>query len=318
MDVIRLSPSVQRPAPSAATVGFFDGVHRGHRYLLAHVCDVARGAGLRAMAVTFDSHPRRVLRSDYHPELLSTTDEKLALLAQTGIDACALLHFDEQMASLSARDFMGQVLLGRLGVRRLVIGYDNRFGHGRAEGFDDYVRYGREMGMEVEQWRPMEMGGVGVSSSVVRSLLREGEVAMAARCLGHAYSIGGTVAEGRHVGGQMGFPTANLVPDCPDKLIPARGVYAVEARVDDNPEPLPAMTNIGRRPTFDNGEATIETHIIGFGGNLYGRRLSISFVARLRDERKFRSAAELANQLRRDLQAVKERLGGVGQANEPE
>ena len=117
MDVIRLSPSVQRPAPSVATVGFFDGVHRGHRYLLAHVCDVAHGAGLRAMAVTFDSHPRRVLRSDYRPELLSTTDEKLALLAQTGIDACALLHFDEQMASLSARDFMGQVLLGRLGVR---------------------------------------------------------------------------------------------------------------------------------------------------------------------------------------------------------
>lgn len=312
MDVIRLSPSVQRPAPSAATVGFFDGVHRGHRYLLAHVCDVARGAGLRAMAVTFDSHPRRVLRSDYHPELLSTTDEKLALLAQTGIDACALLHFDERMASLSARDFMGQVLLGRLGVRRLVIGYDNRFGHGRAEGFDDYVRYGRELGVEVERWRPMEMGGVSVSSSVVRSLLLAGEVEMAGRCLGYRYTLGGTVVHGRHVGTQMGFPTANIVPADACKLVPAAGVYAAEARVEGGLRPLPAMVNIGRRPTFDDGPVSIEAHLIGFSGDLYGRSVSLAFAARLRDERKFRTAAELACQLRRDLDETEKRLRDAG------
>ena len=211
-------------------------------------------AGLSSAVVTFARHPRLVLRTDYRPELLSTPEEKLALLSQTGISECVVLPFDAQMASLSARDCMERVLLGRL--------------------------------------------------SVVRSLLREGEVEMAARCLGYAYARGGTVVSGRHVGAQMGFPTANLLPDEPHKLVPARGVYATELRVEGDPQPHPAMTNIGNRPTFDDGAVSIETHIIGFGGDLYGRRVSLSFVARLREERKFRSAAELANQLRHDLRAA--------------
>ena len=304
MDIIQLSASTPLPPPSVATIGFFDGVHRGHRYLIRHVCEVAAMAGLSSAVVTFARHPRLVLRTDYRPELLSTPEEKLALLSQTGISECVVLPFDAQMASLSARDFMERVLLGRLNVRRLVIGYDNRFGHDRTEGFSDYAAYGRELGIDVEQWQPLRVGGVHVSSSVVRSLLREGEVEMAARCLGYAYAIGGTVVCGHHVGAQMGFPTANLLPDEPHKLVPARGVYATELRVEGDPQPHPAMTNIGNRPTFDDGAVSIETHIIGFGGDLYGRRVSLSFVARLREERKFRSAAELANQLRHDLRAA--------------
>lgn len=308
MNIINLSPSTPVPPACAATIGFFDGVHRGHRYLISHVIGSARQAGLRSAVVTFAHHPRLVLHSDYRPELLSTAEEKLALLAQTGVDECAVLPFDARMASLPAREFMQSVLLQRLNVRRLVIGYDNHFGRGRAEGFADYAAYGRELGIDVEQWQPMEVGGVRVSSSVVRSLLREGEVAMAARCLGYTYTIGGTVAEGRHVGSRLGFATANLVPDEPLKLVPAGGVYAVEARIDGSREPLPAMTNIGRRPTFDNGQTTIETHIMGLSGQLYGHRLSLSFVSRLRDERKFRSAAELANQLRHDMEEAAARL----------
>lgn len=308
MNIINLSPSTPVPPACAATIGFFDGVHRGHRYLISHVVGVARQAGLRSAVVTFVRHPRLVLHSDYRPELLSTAEEKLALLAQTGVDECAVLPFDARMASLPAREFMQSVLLQRLNVRRLVIGYDNRFGRGRAEGFADYAAYGRELGIDVEQWQPMEVGGVRVSSSVVRSLLREGEVAMAARCLGYTYTISGTVAEGRHIGSRLGFATANLVPDEPLKLVPAGGVYAVEARIDGALEPLPAMTNIGSRPTFDNGQTTIETHIMGLSGQLYGHRLSLSFVSRLRDERKFRSAAELANQLRHDMEEAAVRL----------
>lgn len=312
MKTVTLSPGVALKSPCVATVGFFDGVHRGHRYLLRHVIDEARAAGMEAAVVTFDRHPRQVLHSDFQPRMLTTTEEKLALLAQTGIDTCALLPFDERMASLSARDFMGQVLLGRLCVRRLVIGYDNRFGHNRAEGFDDYVGYGRELGIAVEQWQPMEVGGVSVSSSVVRSLLLAGEVEMAGRGLGYRYTLGGTVAHGRHVGTRMGFPTANIVPADACKLVPAGGVYAAEARVEGGLRPLPAMVNIGRRPTFDDGPVSIEAHLIGFSGDLYGRSVSLAFAARLRDERKFRTAAELASQLRRDLEAAERKLRDAG------
>lgn len=301
MEIIKLSAATPLPAPCAATIGFFDGVHRGHRYLIRHVMDVARDEGLESAVVTFDRHPRQVIHTDFRPRLLSTPDEKAALLSQTGVERCVVLPFDAQMASLSAREFMQDVLLAHLNVRKLVIGYDNRFGHNRSEGFADYAAYGREMGIEVEQWQPLEMDSVCISSSVVRSLLLSGEVGMAARCLGYPYTIAGTVEHGRNVGTQIGFPTANLRPGDPSKLIPGGGVYAVDVRLGGGAQVLPAMLNIGCRPTFDGTDVTIETHIIDFSGELYGCSMSVSFVARLRDERKFRSAAELSNQLRRDL-----------------
>lgn len=316
MRTVRLTSGETAGRPCVATIGFFDGVHRGHRYLISHVIDTARREGMESAVVTFDRHPRQVLHSDYRPQLLSTTEEKLALLAQTGIDRCAMLPFDAEMAALPARDFMRDVLLGRLGVRRLVIGYDNRFGHDRTEGFDDYVRHGRELGIAVEQWQPMSIGGVNVSSSMVRSLLQAGEVEMASRCLGYDYRLGGTVVHGRHVGSSLGFPTANVQPADPLKLVPARGVYAAEVSVEGEPDPMPAMLNIGNRPTFGDGSSTtIEAHLIGFAGDLYGRGVSVSFVARLRDERKFRTAAELACQLRRDLMDAEREISKKNQPN---
>ena len=149
MKTIYLNDNTAPLEPSVATIGFFDGVHRGHQFLISHVRQEAARSGLQSLVVTFDRHPRQVLRKDYQPELLSTLDSKLLLLSKTGVDATALLHFDEAMASLSARDFMAQILRDRLNVRKLIIGYDNRFGHNRSEGFDDYVRYGRELGIEV-------------------------------------------------------------------------------------------------------------------------------------------------------------------------
>lgn len=232
--------------PCVATIGFFDGVHRGHQFLIDEVKTEAAKAGLQSLVITFDRHPRQVLQQSYQPQLLTTLDEKLRLLSLTGIDDIYVLHFTQDMAALTAKEFMSQILHDKLNVRKLVIGYDNRFGHNRAEGFDDYVQYGRDLGIEVIQAHPFEISGVKVSSSVVRAFLNGGEVEMAKRCLGRPFMLSGTVVRGFQEGRKMGFPTANL-QTAEGLLIPADGVYAVKVKVCDTGKWLPAMTNIGTR-----------------------------------------------------------------------
>lgn len=294
----------------AATIGFFDGVHRGHQYLIGQLKELAAGHGMATMAVTFATHPRRVLQSDWQPQLLSTTDEKLRLLQATGIDRIEVLAFDRQMAALPARDFMAQVLRDRLGVSLLLTGYDNRFGCRRqGEGFADYVAYGRELGIGVVQALPLVgADGRGISSSLVRQCLSEGRVADARQCLGRPYALQGRVVDGCHIGRQMGFPTANLQIDDPQKMLPLAGAYAVYACLDDGREHVPAMMNIGMRPTFDGQQQTIEVHLLHFSGDLYGRRLTVELVERLRGERRFASADELSAQLMADAGRAEELL----------
>ncbi len=291
---------------SAATIGFFDGVHRGHQYLIRQVVQCAASRGQASLLVTFRRHPRQVMHADYQPQLLSTFEEKCALLAATGADYCATLDFTMELAALSARQFMADILRDKFGVRTLVIGYDHRFGHDRVAGFADYVEYGRELGMEVVRAKPFSMGGVNVSSSVVRACLCDGEVAMAARCLGRPYALSGTVVEGFHEGHGLGYPTANLQPEDPCKLVPKGGVYAVKVRLQGRQAAFAGMLNIGTRPTLDNGDnRSIEVYLLDFSGDLYGCRLTLDFICRLRDEKKFRNKGELANQLRADEAAVR-------------
>lgn len=287
-----------------ATIGFFDGVHAGHRFLIERLIADAREHGLQSMVITFDEHPRRVLGSDFQPLLLTTLDEKCQLLRQTGIDRTEVLHFDLQLASLSARQFMGDVLYRRLGVRRLFIGYDNRFGHNREETFSDYVRYGSLLGMDVVQTPQLQPGGQHVSSSVVRRLLEQGRVGEAAEALGYDYFLCGTVVAGEHVGRTLGFPTANLRPLSADKLIPRSGAYAVSVRIDDDPTERLAMMNIGTRPTFGQHGRTLEVHLLDFQGNLYGHRLTVSFRRWLRPEQTFASEEALVRQLMTDRDNV--------------
>ncbi len=269
-----------------ATIGMFDGVHRGHQFVLRHVVDEAQRRGLHSMAVTFDRQGA--------PTLTPLAD-KLRLMAQCGIERTEVLTFDDALKQLTARQFMADVLQARYDVRVLMIGYDNRFGHNRAEGFDDYVRYGRELGMDVLQL-PAE--GT-VCSSMIRQLLTNGDVAAVAEALGYAYTISGCVAHGEHVGTQMGFPTANLVPDCATQLLPAPGVYAVRVGTHGG------MMNIGTRPTFDGHQQTLEVNIFDFDDDLYGREISVSFVQRLRDEKYFDSPEALIHQLQIDSQQAK-------------
>lgn len=308
MNTIMFAEDVSALQPCAATVGFFDGVHCGHRYLLRHVSEIAHEKGLESTVITFDRHPREVLRSDFQPHLLSTLEEKVFLLSKTGMDNCIVLPFSRQMAGLSARDFIGEILSGKLNVRTLVTGYDNRFGHNRSEGFEDYVRYGHEFNMDVRQWSPYAMEGVSISSSVVRSFLMEGEVEMAGRCLGYPYTLAGKVVHGEHVGTGLGFPTANMVVAEPRKLIPSPGVYAVKVRLG-NGEYNNGMMNIGMRPTFGGSRMSLEVHLFYFDRDIYGEAVSVSFVCRIRSERKFRSPAELVNQLNKDRETAEACLG---------
>ena len=293
---------------AVATIGFFDGVHRGHRFLIRQVEREAEARGWASSVITFPIHPRQVLQADYRPRLLSTPAEKLQLLEQTGIEQCILLDFTPHLAGLSARDFMA-VLKHRYHIEVLVIGYDHRFGHQRSEGFDDYVRHGRELGIEVLPAEACRLpDGTAVSSSLVRRLLSEGKVAEANRCLGYDYFLNGTVVSGHRVGHRLGYPTANLRPDHPDKLVPANGVYAV--RVEMGGEQHGGMLNIGCRPTLDNGDdRSIEVHIFDFDRDIYEEPLRLRFVQRIRAERRFGSLDELVAQLHRDADAIRALLG---------
>lgn len=294
----------------AATIGFFDGVHQGHRFLIDKLKEVAHEHRLSSMIITFERHPRQVLHSDWQPQLLSSLNEKKKLLEATEVDRVVVLRFDEAMSQLSAYDFMEKVLLRDLHVQVLLTGYDNHFGHrGKVnEGFDDYMTYGQQMGIEVVGGTPLVMEGVSVSSSVVRRLLSQGKAEEAARCLGRPYRLNGKVVHGEQIGRQLGFPTANLQLDDADKLVPQSGVYAVRAWIEDSKEPLCGMMNIGMRPTFDGHQQTLETYLFDYSGNLYDKHLAVDFVARLREERYFDSADELVAQMQQDELAARRAL----------
>ena len=307
MQIIRDTSAIN-PEPSVATIGFFDGVHAGHRYLIQQVKEIAAAKGLRSALVTFPVHPRKVMNTNYRPELLTTPEEKIRLLANIGVDYCLMLDFTPEISRLTAREFMTQLLKERYQVKYLVIGYDHRFGHNRSEGFEDYVRYGKEIGIEVIRAKAYtsnieieNVPNVPVSSSLIRKLLHQGEVDLAADCLKYEYFLDGIVVGGYQVGRKIGFPTANLSVDDPDKLIPADGVYAVWVTFDKMT--YMGMLNIGVRPTIDNGpNRTIEVNILHFHSDIYDKFIRLTFVKRTRPELKFSSIDELIVQLHKDAE----------------
>ena len=308
MKTIIINKNISDTKPCVATIGFFDGVHKGHKFLIDYIKKIAEERDLESMVITFDRHPRQVLKADYMPKMLSTFDEKLLLLAKTNVDNCAVLPFNKETSTLSAYDFMKNILRDMLNVKVLVMGYDNRFGHNRNENFDDYVHYGRELGIEVLPAQALVINGINVSSSVIRSYLDKGEVEMAARCLGYPYFISGKVIDGCHNGRKLGYPTANLEIDRTEKLIPAAGVYAVKARTENSLILKRAMTNIGTCPTFGGSKVTLETNILNFKDNIYDEQLAVFFCHRIRSERKFDSIEELAQQLETDEKMVNEQF----------
>ena len=280
----------------AATIGFFDGVHKGHLFLISQMCSLAKVQGMESVIITFDRHPREVIHSNYVPQLLSLPTEKLFLLRQSGAEQVEVLHFTQEMSLWSASEFMTKVLREKLDVSVLVMGYDHRFGHGGGS-HADYVRWGKECGIEVELAHELE--GEKISSSRIRSLLKDGQLAEANRLLGYNYPLSGTVVKGHQIGRHLGFPTANLqIPTM--KLLPADGVYAGRAILPEG-EACPAVLNIGKRPTMQNGEnISVEVHLLRFSGDLYEKEIRVELVARLRNELQFSSISELRAQIQKD------------------
>lgn len=291
----------------AATIGFFDGVHLGHRFLINELKETAKARNLPSAVITFPEHPRAVLHADYQPKLLNSFDEKLEQLASTGIDYCIVLDFTVELSRLTAQEFITTVLADKLHVEVLLIGYDHRFGHDRKDGFEQYVTYGAACGIDVVKASPYDDGQTAVSSSEIRKLLTECQVEKADKLLTYPYQLQGTIVNGYKVGRKLGFPTANIQVDEPFKIVPGIGVYAV--RVYLKGERYKGMLYIGDRPTLNNGSnITLEVNILDFSGDIYNNEITVAFIYYVREDIKFGSLEELKEQLARDRETVNKLL----------
>jgi riboflavin kinase/FMN adenylyltransferase len=289
--------------PTAAAVGNFDGVHRGHREILVGVIAEARGAGARAVAVTFDPHPEQFLRPDKAPRLITPTAERLRLLAETGIDAALVLKFDEALACLAPREFVERILVGALGVRSMHEGQNFRFGHGAAAGVEELAAMGAELGFTVRVHEAVCVHGLEVSSSAIRALVAAGDVRRARWMLGRPFTVLSTPARGRGIGTRLLVPTVNLAAY--DGLLPAFGVYVTRLKIAGRA--FQAVTNVGNRPTFGATSFTVETHILDFEPVEMKEEtpIELEFLMRLRGEREWPSPEALKAQILKDVARAK-------------
>jgi riboflavin kinase/FMN adenylyltransferase len=301
---------------AVVTSGTFDGVHVGHQKILRRLLEVARQSGGPAVVITYWPHPRMVLDPPpTHPEpldlqLLSTLEERIQRLEQFGIDYLLIVPFTREFAQLTSEEYIQQLLLRTVGTKKLVIGYDHRFGKNREGGFEYLSQHADRYGLEVEEIPREDVDAVGVSSTRIRRALLSGDIATANRHLGYPYTLTGTVTRGQQLGRTLGFPTANLELTDSSKLVPARGVYAVLATTADD-DVQQGMLNIGVRPTVGGDlSQTIEVHLLDFSGDLYEQPLTLQLVARLRDEQKFNGLDELKEQLAKDADAARQHLVG--------
>lgn len=290
-----LPPSVRG---SVVTVGTFDGVHLGHREVLREIAARAAARSTVSVLVTFDRHPLEVVRPDEAPPLLTTSDEKKEILAQSGLDYVAFLPFTEVLSRYRPHEFVERVLVDRYRVSELVIGYDHGFGRSRAGDVDTLREAGRRHGFDVDVVAEVEFDGKPISSTRIRLAVAEGRLADATRGLGRPYSLRAPVVHGVGRGKALGFPTANLRPPEQRKLLPAEGIYTVRASLAR--EIREGIVHLGPRPTFAGSPPSLELHLLDFDRDIYGETVRIDFLERLRDVARFGSAGELVEQMRRD------------------
>jgi riboflavin kinase/FMN adenylyltransferase len=310
MDILRGIPAEKGYFRNpVVTLGSFDGVHLGHRRIFSMVLNIARQKGGDAIVITFNTHPRKVLTPLTPPKILTTTDEKLRAIGDCGIENVVLLDFTHDMAEMNAAGFFNEIVLRKIGVIDIVVGYDHAFGKNR-EGTIDFLReLSKTRGFGVTRVEPKNFYSRPVSSTWIRTEIEDGNVKLASALLGRNYGLRGTVAPGAGRGAKIGFPTANIVPEDRDKVIPGDGVYAVRVRLEDE-RSFKGMLNIGTNPTFDGVQRTIEVNIFDFDSDLYGRALEVEFVERLREEVRFASVKELVAQLEKDRTTAMEALDG--------
>ena len=284
----------------AATIGFFDGVHLGHRFLIEQLKDIAQKASVPSAVITFHIHPRKVLQNDYMPELLTSFEEKLYQLSTTGIDYCIVIDFTQTLSEYSACSFIQNILFEQFHVKYLLIGYDHKFGKGRIDGFNACKKYGEIVEMQVILADQLTEEKVHHSSTAIRKMLKAGRVKDAAQLLSYNYKLKGAVVKGNKIGSEMGFPTANIDLFDKGKIIPQDGVYAVRVKIERNI--YNGMLYIGFRPTLfhNKKELRIEVNIFDFSGNLYGNPIEVEFIDYLRGDMKFKHKNDLEKQLKED------------------
>lgn len=287
--------------PIAITIGTFDGVHIGHRKILEKVINHAKQAQLKSAVLTFFPHPRMVLQKDADIKLLNTLAEKKAILNKMGLDILVIHPFTRAFSRLTATEFVRDLLVNKLRSKKVVIGYDHRFGRNRTANITDLIAFGNALDFTVEEIPAQEIEAVSVSSTKIRKALEEGDVRTANEYLGYDYMLSGKVQKGKGLGRTLGYPTANLVIDEDYKLIPKTGSYTIKS--DLKGKTVYGMMNIGFNPTVDGTAKTIEVHFFDFNADLYGQALQIDMLNRLRDEQRFDSLEALKAQLRKDKTA---------------
>jgi riboflavin kinase/FMN adenylyltransferase len=289
--------------PTSATIGNFDGVHLGHKKILRAVRETAENKGLSSCVVTFNPHPQKVLRNIDIPLLLPVR-ERLRLIEKEGIDFAACYTFTEEISRISAKDFISRILVDKLNVKHIIVGPDFSFGRKREGNAELLKTMGSMYDFETRILGPVYINNVMVSSSAIRNCLKSGDPQKAAKLLGYCYYIEGRVTEGEKRGRKIGYPTANLDTDW--DIIPKPGVYATRALIDERR--LDSITNIGYRPTFGESKLLIETHLFDFNSDIYGKMLTLDFVDRIRDEKRFESIDALVAQIKRDVESVRKAL----------
>jgi len=298
---LKIYQSLNEFKPSRKTIvtlGTFDGVHLGHNVILDKICKTAKQENLESVLLTFFPHPRLIVSNDSEIKMLNTMAEKAILLEQKGIQNFIIHPFDKLFSELSPREFVEQVLIKQLNIQKIIIGYDHKFGKNRAADFNDLIAFGKEFGFEVEEISAKQINEVSVSSTKIRNSLLEGNISLANTYLGYSYMLSGIVVKGNQLGRTIGFPTANIEISENYKLIPKNGVYIVSAIL--NNQTIFGMMNIGIKPTLGDNVPTIEVHLLNFSEDIYGQKIQVNVIERLRDEQKFESFEALKSQLEID------------------
>lgn len=299
MKIYRTLDEFKKTGNAVVTIGTFDGVHKGHRVIINRLLEIADEIQGEVVVLTFFPHPRMVLFPDDHGlQLLNTIDEKIDLMREAGIKHLILHPFSKEFSRMSSTEFVRNVLVNTIGVKKLVIGYDHHFGRNREGSFEDLQDLAPVYNFEVEKIPEQDVNNVAVSSTKIRNALLKGDVKTAREFLGYDYSLSGFVVHGKQIGRTLGYPTANINIEENYKLIPANGIYA--ATVLHNGTQHKAVMSIGNRPTFDNGERSIEVHLFNFTDDIYNEKLTVIFKGFIRNEKKFNSKEELITAMNKD------------------
>ncbi len=304
MDVFLDLESIPKKEFPIITIGTFDGIHLGHQRLISHLLEKKKRYNGTAFLVTFEPHPQLILNNRNQPiSILTTLDEKLEILQEFPIDGVIVIPFTKEMSELSGQLFIKKILIDKIGIKDIVIGYDHAFGKNRSGNVETLRKMSSEFGFRVNVVEPVSLDGQVVKSTSIRHALRDGDISKATAFLGRPYQIIGKVSRGKGRGKSSLFPTANLEVSHPHKLIPKNGVYIVEATLDR--KKYPAIANIGERPTFGEGDLAIEVYVFDFHENIYNKTIKLSVLSRIRDEKKFDSAEVLKNQINKDIEIAR-------------